>query len=202
MQGRHLTIAGIQCWVTRSGYTGEDGFEISVAHAHTKALADALLEHQAVEAIGLGARDSLRLEAGLCLYGHELNEQTTPIEASLIWAIHKSRRADGSHPGEFIGSDVILKQIAQGVARKRVALLSEGRAPIREGVELFDSTDNRIGVVCSGGYGPSLEKPVLMAYVDINYSSIGTPIFAAVRNKKLPVHISKTPFVANNYVRA
>ena len=201
MQGRQLTIAGIECWATRSGYTGEDGFEISVSNHQVASLAQSLMAEPAVEAIGLGARDSLRLEAGLCLYGHELNEQTTAIEANLVWAIHKSRRKDGQKAGGFMGSDVILSQIEQGVARQRVALISEGRAPIREGTQLFNVSGDVVGTVTSGGYGPSIEKPVLMAFVDKAFCALETELFAAVRKKKLPVSISKTPFVPNNYVR-
>lgn len=204
MQGRWLELANIKCWVTRSGYTGEDGFEISVANVNTLALANALLAQDAVQPVGLGARDSLRLEAGLCLYGHELNEQTTAIEASLTWAIHKSRRSAGPNTGGFPGAEIILEQLDKGVERKRVGLLSEGRAPIREGVKLFDSdgdTAVEVGIVTSGGFGPSIEKPVMLAVVDNAKAVLGTELYAQVRKKRLPIKVSKTPFVANNYYR-
>ena len=201
MQAAWLEIDGIECWATRSGYTGEDGFELSVSNDKAQALAQVLLAQDDVAAIGLGARDSLRLEAGLCLYGHELNEQTSPIEASLLWAIHKSRRSDGANAGGFVGSAEILAQIAEGVDKKRIALIAQGRAPIREGVKLYDADDKEVGVVSSGGFGPSIAKPVLIAFVDSDVAVIGTSLFAAVRKKKLPVLISKTPFVPNRYYR-
>ena len=202
MQGRWIDVDGIECWATRSGYTGEDGFELSVANDKTQQLADVLIANAAVEAIGLGARDSLRLEAGLCLYGHELDESTTPIQASLIWAIHKSRRSDGDNAGGFIGVDRVLQQIAEGVETKRVGLISDGRAPIREGVKLFDAQGVEVGIVTSGGFGPSIAKPIMIGFVQNALAAIDTELFAEVRKKRLPVRICKLPFVANNYVRA
>lgn len=201
MDGAWLEVDGIECWATRSGYTGEDGFELSVSSDKAQMLAEVLMEHADVEAIGLGARDSLRLEAGLCLYGHELDESVTPIEASLLWAINKNRRAGGDREGGFIGADRILQQVGEGTNKKRIALLAEGRAPIREGCVLFDEEDNEVGVVTSGGFAPSLGKPVLMGYVDVGSATVGTKLFAAVRKKKLPVIVSRTPFVPNNYFR-
>lgn len=201
MQGRWLNIDGTECWATRSGYTGEDGFELSVANDNAVQLAEALLAHDSVASIGLGARDSLRLEAGLCLYGHELDETTTPIQASLIWAIHKSRRTGGQKAGGFVGAEVVLTQIAEGVADKRVGLISDGRAPIREGVKLYDANDNEIGIVTSGGFGPSLAKPVMIGFVENSLSVIDTELFAEVRKKRLSVRVCKLPFLVNNYVR-
>ena len=201
MDGKTIDVQGITVWATRSGYTGEDGFELSVANADAEKLANLLTAHDDVEAIGLGARDSLRLEAGLCLYGHELEEDITPIEASISWAISKARKPGGEREGGFIGSEIIMNQLRDGVEQKRVGIVGEGRAPVREGTKLFDENDNEIGLVCSGGFGPSAEKPVALAFVATSYSPIGTKLFAEVRNKKLPVTVSKTPFVANNYYR-
>ena len=201
MQGASIEVGGIHCWATRSGYTGEDGFELSVANDKAVELVELLVSHDAVEAIGLGARDSLRLEAGLCLYGHELNEDTTPVEASISWAIAKCRKPGGSRAAGFVGYETIFDQLTDGVEQKRVGLVGEGRAPIREGTKLFDEHDNQVGLVTSGGFGPSAEKPVSIAYVATSYSPIGTTLLAEVRNKKLPVTVSKTPFVRNNYYR-
>lgn len=201
MDAAEINIAGVSCWVTRSGYTGEDGFEISVANDDAKVLADALITHDGVAAIGLGARDSLRLEAGLCLYGHELNEEISLVEASLSWAISKSRRVNEVREGGFIASDILFLQQQEGCSRQRVALLAEGKAPVREGAKLFNSADEEIGEVVSGGFGPSIKKPIAMAYINIGEASIGDTVFAAVRKKKLPLRIEKTPFVANNYRR-
>lgn len=201
MDGAWLELDGIECWATRSGYTGEDGFELSVSNDKAELLASMLLAHTDVEAIGLGARDSLRLEAGLCLYGHELDEKVTPIEASLLWAINKNRRAGSVQAGQFVGADRVLQQISEGTDKKRVALVAEGKAPVREGCVLFDEFDNQVGRVTSGGFGPSVGRPILMAYVDINSASVGTRLFAAVRKKKLPVTVSRAPFVPNNYYR-
>jgi aminomethyltransferase len=196
MHGAQLTVAGIDCWVTRSGYTGEDGFEISLANADVKTLVEKLTVIDAVLPAGLGARDSLRLEAGLCLYGHELEEHISPIDAGLNWAIAKNRRVSGA----FIASDSLLAQIENGVAKKRMGLIAQGRAPIRENTELFDVNDNVIGVVSSGGFSPSLNKPIAMAYIDKNIA-IGDVVFAEVRGKKLPMDVVKMPFVAHQYVK-
>ncbi|QTF91178.1 glycine cleavage system aminomethyltransferase GcvT [Halomonas sp. BM-2019] len=192
----------VEVWVSRSGYTGEDGFELSVAADQAETLARRLLDEPEVEAIGLGARDSLRLEAGLCLYGHDIDTETTPVEAGLIWAIGKPRRRGGERPGGFPGADLILHQIeAKDHRRKRVGLLGEGRAPVREGTELFDAEGEAIGVVTSGGFGPSLGQPVAMGYVTLEHADIGTQVFAEVRGKRLPMTVSKMPFVAPGYHR-
>ncbi len=202
MQHGHFEIDGIPVWVSRSGYTGEDGFEISVAAEQSEALARRLLAEPEVEAIGLGARDSLRLEAGLCLYGHDIDAATTPVEAGLIWAIGKPRRHGGERSGGFPGADRILHQVAaRDHVRKRVGLLGEGRAPVREGAELFDAEGNLIGIVTSGGFGPSVGKPVALGYVPVALAEVGTTVFAEVRGKRLPMVVSKTPFVAPGYYR-
>lgn len=202
MDNQTLDIDGLPCFVSRSGYTGEDGVEISVPADAADALVRTLLAQPEVEAIGLGARDSLRLEGGLCLYGHDINTDTTPAEASLIWAISKARRSDGERAGGFPGADVILGQIdRKDAARKRVGLIGEGRAPVREGTELFNAEGQKIGVVTSGTFGPSVAAPIAMGYLDAAYSALDTAVFAEVRGKQLPMTVSKMPFVAPGYVR-
>ena len=202
MDNRAMNIAGAECFVSRSGYTGEDGFEISVPSAEAAGLVKALLAEPEVESIGLGARDSLRLEAGLCLYGHDIDTTTTPLEASLIWAISKSRRADGARPGGFLGDSVILDQIAnKGWSRKRVGLKGEGRAPVREGARLFSETGEHIGTVTSGTYGPSVGAPVAMGYVKTPFCVLDTVVYAEVRGKKLPMTVSRMPFLEPGYYR-
>ncbi len=202
MDTQLIDIDGAECFVSRSGYTGEDGYEISIHSAYTLRLVTLFLEQPEIEAIGLGARDSLRLESGLCLYGHDIDTTTTPLEASLIWAISKNRRADGERAGGFPGADIILSQITnKDWTRKRVGLLGEGRAPIREGAELFNEAGEKIGVVTSGSYGPTIEKPVAMGYVETAYSSLDTKVFAEVRGKKLPMIVSRAPFIEQRYFR-
>ena len=203
MAGGRLNLAGIDCLVTRSGYTGEDGFEISVPAAQCEALAKALLAQPNVQPIGLGARDSLRLEAGLCLYGHDLDTTTTPVEASLTWAMQKVRRTGGERAGGFPGAGVILGQLddATKVKRKRVGLKPEGRAPIREGVELQDAAGNKIGVVTSGGFGPTVNGPVIMAYVDAAHAAVGSKINAMLRGTPTPVTVVAMPFAPHGYKR-
>lgn len=198
-----LPIAGAECWVSRSGYTGEDGYELSIPVAAAETVARALLAHDDVEFIGLGARDSLRLEAGLCLYGHDINTETTPIAASLNWAIQKARRINGTRAGGFPGADVILKQIENGASQRRVGLRPIGRAPMREGVEIFadENSANAIGQVTSGGFGPSVEGPVAMGYVDTSLAKIGTKLYGEVRGKRQPVEVSALPFVPANFKR-
>ncbi|NER59323.1 glycine cleavage system aminomethyltransferase GcvT [Pseudomonas sp. MAFF212428] len=201
MQFKPVHLLGADCYVSRSGYTGEDGFEISVPSASAEALARHLLEQPEVAAIGLGARDSLRLEAGLCLYGHDMNSNTTPIEASLLWAISKVRRADGARAGGFPGAEAIFAQQQQGVARKRVGLLPQERTPVREDAEIVDEAGNTIGKVCSGGFGPTLGGPVAMGYVDTALAALDTPVWAIVRGKRVAMQVSKMPFVAQRYYR-
>ena len=201
MTGARATLAGIDCYITRSGYTGEDGFEISVPAGSAEFLARKLLSFDQVHAVGLGARDSLRLEAGLCLYGHDLDTETTPIQASLLWSISKSRRADGEKAGGFPGADIIFAEQANGALRKRVGLKIEGRAPVREGAELVNAEGVQVGVVTSGGFGPSLEAPLAMGYVAKDYAALGTQLNAMVRGKARPVTVEKMPFVPQRYYR-
>lgn len=202
MDALKMQLAGVECYVSRSGYTGEDGFEISVPAPQAQQLARELLAYEDVEWIGLGARDSLRLECGLCLYGHDLDTTTTPVEASLLWAISKNRREDGLRAGGFPGDKLILEQIKnKDVTRKRIGLVGMTKAPVREGTLLFDAQDNEIGKVTSGTYGPSKEMPVAMAYVATKFNVIGTEIFALVRGKKLAMTVEKMPFVAQRYYR-
>lgn len=201
MHGCHSSIDGIDCYITRSGYTGEDGFEISVDPVDAHKLADKLLSFEAVNWIGLGARDSLRLEAGLCLYGHDMDQQTTPIEAGIIWSISKSRRAGGAKQGGFLGAEVILEQIANGATKKRVGFLVDGRAPVREGAEIVDDAGNVIGAITSGGFGPTLQAPIAMGYVPAELSAVGTKHNALVRGVARPITIAKMPLVPQRYYR-
>lgn len=201
MQFASLELLGVPCHVSRSGYTGEDGYEISVPVEQAEALARRLLADADVLPIGLGARDSLRLEAGLCLYGHDMDTATTPIEASLAWAISKARRADGVRAGGFPGAARVFGQQKDGVARKRVGLLAQAKAPVREGAELVDADGTVIGSVTSGGFGPTLGAPVAMGYVDAAHAAIGSEVFALVRNNRIPVTVAKTPFVPQRYYR-
>jgi aminomethyltransferase len=196
-------IDGIDCFVSRSGYTGEDGFEISVPAAQAEALATKLLADSDVLPIGLGARDSLRLEAGLCLYGHDIDTTTTPVEGALEWSIQKSRRNGGARAGGFAGADKILSQFGSGALRRRVGLRPEGRAPVREGAALFvDATSSeQIGTVTSGGFGPTLNAPVAMGYLPSSQAATGTTVFAEVRGQRLPMQVASMPFVPNNYKR-
>lgn len=201
MNVTRATLAGAECLVSRSGYTGEDGYEISVPAERAEALARELMSQPEVKPIGLGARDSLRLEAGLCLYGHDLDTKTTPVESSLLWALSKPRRADGARPGGYPGAAVILQQIAAGVSRKRVGLLPRDRAPVREGAALVDEKGEPIGVVTSGGFGPTLNGPVAMGYVRADLAKPGTLVQALVRGKPMPLEVARTPFVPNRYYR-
>jgi aminomethyltransferase len=196
-------VAGIDCFVSRSGYTGEDGFEISVPAEQAEALAKALLANTDVLPIGLGARDSLRLEAGLCLYGHDIDTTTTPVEGALEWSIQKSRRRGGARAAGFPGAKRILNQLEQGAPRRRVGLRPEGRAPVREGTPLFSSqtSSEQIGAITSGGFGPSLNAPVAMGYLPAGYAASGGAIFAELRGQRLPLLTSPMPFVPNTYKR-
>ncbi|KRP86299.1 glycine cleavage system protein T [Bradyrhizobium yuanmingense] len=196
-------VAGIKCFVSRSGYTGEDGFEISVPAGDAERLAKMLLENPDVLPIGLGARDSLRLEAGLCLYGHDIDTTTTPAEAALEWSVQKSRRTGGARAGGFPGAAKILAHFDGGASRRRVGLRAEGRAPVRESALLFanDAGGEPIGQVTSGGFGPSLNAPVAMGYVPTNLSALGTKLFAEVRGQRLPLQVAAMPFVKNTYKR-
>ena len=198
-----VELNGSDCWVSRSGYTGEDGYEISVPASEAEALARALLVMEEVEAIGLGARDSLRLEGGLCLYGNDIDTSTSPIEAALTWAIQKVRRPDGERAGGYPGASRIAGDLAEGVARKRVGLAPQGRAPMRAGTELFAAEEggDPIGTVTSGGFGPTLGAPVAMGYVGSAQAAVGTTVYGEVRGKRLPVTVAKMPLVPANFKR-
>jgi aminomethyltransferase len=198
-----LNWQGAEVWLSRSGYTGEDGYEISVPNAQAVDLARALLAMEEVAPIGRGARDSLRLEAGLCLYGSDIDETTSPVEAGLTWAIQKARRDGGARPGGFPGEARIFSDLAEGVRRKRVGLKPEGRAPMRAGTQLFaDQTSaDVIGMITSGGFGPTIEGPMSMGYVDLPQDVPGTVIYAELRGKRLPVKTVKLPFTPARFKR-
>ncbi|MGD0721369.1 MAG: glycine cleavage system aminomethyltransferase GcvT [Roseiarcus sp.] len=197
MSARDLRILGVEASLTRSGYTGEDGFEISLAADRAESFARRLLEEREVEPAGLGARDSLRLEAGLCLYGHELDEDTDPVEAGLAWSIQKRRRLEGGFPG----ARRILAALADGPERRRVGLALEGRAPAREGAEILDAAGRIIGRVTSGGFGPSVGAPIAMGYVPAEQAAAGTPVGLLVRGRTLAAHVSALPFHPHAYYR-
>ena len=192
---------GIDCFVTRSGYTGEDGFEFSVPAAQAETLARILLEQEEVAPAGLGARDSLRLEAGLCLYSHNIDTTTTPVEANLSWALSKARRTGGERAGGFPGAKIILRQLAEGVTRLRIGIQPESRAPVRDGAELLNDQGGKVGKVTSGGFGPTVRWPVAMGYVEPIYSPLETELHALVRGKALPVRVAKLPFAPHRYYR-
>jgi aminomethyltransferase len=202
MDHRAADWQGADLWISRSGYTGEDGFEISVPEAQAEDFAEALLAQDGVAPIGLGARDSLRLEAGLCLYGHDIDTATPPVEADLTWAIQKIRRAGGAREGGFPGADRILAELANGPPRRRMGLRPEGRAPMREGTEIFDAPEGgqKIGTVTSGGFGPSVEAPVAMAYLPVGLVP-GATVWGEVRGKRLPATVATLPFHPTSYKR-
>mgnify|MGYP001765839083 FL=1 len=187
-------------WVSRSGYTGEDGFEISLPMVQAEAFAKQLLDMAEVLPIGLGARDSLRLEAGLCLYGHDIDTTTSPVEAGLSWAIQKARRAGGAREGGFPGAARILHELAEGPSRRRVGLRPEGRAPMREHTPLF-AGDIALGEITSGGFGPSVEAPIAMGYVPASHAETGTRLEGEVRGKRMPVTVAAMPFQTTTYKR-
>ncbi len=201
MQGCEAEIEGVRCYINRCGYTGEDGFEISVAAEDSQAIGRLLLKDKRVKAIGLGARDTLRLEAGLCLYGHELNEEITPIEAALNWSISRSRRVGGAKEGGFPGASIILEQMQSGVHLKRIGLQLDGRMAAREGISLHNEAGEKVGEVCSGGFSPTLECPISMAYVAADFAEPGLLLQAQIRNKSIPATVCKMPFVAQRYYR-
>jgi aminomethyltransferase len=196
-------VMGLDCFVSRSGYTGEDGFEISVPAADAERLASALLDDPVVLPIGLGARDSLRLEAGLCLYGNDIDTTTSPVEAALEWSLQKSRRAGGARAGGYPGAETVARQLAQGAPRRRIGLRAEGRAPVRAGAELFasDNSEEPIGSVTSGGFGPSVNAPVAMGYLPTEFAKVGALVFAEVRGQKLPMRVAAMPFTPHSYKR-
>ena len=201
MTGGEATIHGVACFATRSGYTGEDGFEISVAAAEAETLARALLAEPEVAPAGLGARDTLRLEAGLCLYGHDIDTTTTPVQAGLTWAIQKVRRPGGERAGGYPGADVIAAQLANGAAMKRVGLVGLERVPVREGAHIVDDAGLGIGRVTSGTVGPSVGQPIAMAYLPSALAVPGTVVHADVRGKRQPLRVSPLPFAPHRYFR-
>ena len=198
-----LMLGDVECWVSRSGYTGEDGYEISVPAAQAVELARHLLLHADVEAIGLGARDSLRLEAGLCLYGYDIDTDSTPVKAALNWAIQKVRRNGGARAGGFPGAHVVLAEFTNGASIKRVGLKPEGRAPMREGVVLFASAadKNPIGAITSGSFGPTIGGPIAMGYVPSAQAVEGTIVYGELRGKRLPLTVTTLPFIPANFKR-
>jgi aminomethyltransferase len=198
MSAAAMDVAGIRCFVTRSGYTGEDGFEISVANDRAEGLAKRLFDEPEVSPAGLGARDTLRLEAGLCLYGHDIDGTTTPIEAGLAWTIGKRRRAEGGFPG----AEIILAQLRDGPSRKRVGLKPEGRAPAREHTEIHDGAGQRIGEVTSGGFGPTVGGPIAMGYVKQEFAAPGTVVNLIVRGTARPAQVAPLPFLPPRYFKS
>ncbi len=198
MSAGALTVAGIPCVASRSGYTGEDGFEISVAADRAEDLARKLLAEPEVAPIGLGARDTLRLEAGLCLYGHDIDTTTTPIEAGLAWTISKRRRTEGG----FAGAARIQKELAEGPARRRVGIRPDGRAPARDGTNITDAAGKAVGAITSGGFGPSVGGPIAMGYVASAATATGTALNLDVRGKALPARVADLPFVPHRYHKA
>ncbi|MNI13271.1 Aminomethyltransferase [compost metagenome] len=203
MDVREVPLHDVPCIISRSGYSGEDGFEISVPEPHAVEVAKALLEHPDCEAIGLGARDSLRLEAGLCLYGNDIDTTTSPIEASLEWALQKARKAGGDREGGFPGAERILGELANGTTRRRVGLKPEGKAPVRSHAKLFADAEGKteLGEVTSGTFGPSVEGPVAMGYLPISHTDAGTQVYAEVRGKYLPMTVTALPFITPTYKR-
>ena len=193
--------AGIECFVSRSGYTGEDGFEIAVAAEHADPLARALLAQPEVQLAGLGARDTLRLEAGLCLYGRDIDEGTTPVEAGLSWSIPKVRRNGGARAGGYPGAATIDTQLAHGTTNKRVGLVGLERTPVREETKIVDGHHHALGHVTSGTIGPTVDKPIAMAYLAVNHALPQHEVYALVRNQRLPMRVAPLPFVAHRYHR-
>jgi len=201
MTGGDFELAGAHCFVTRSGYTGEDGFEISVPGAQAVALARALLAQPEVKPAGLGARDTLRLEAGLCLYGHDIDTRTSPIEAGLTWAIQKVRRPGGARAGGYPGANVIEGHLTMGVSVKRVGLVGLEKVPVREGTAIVDAHGSPLGRVTSGTLGPTVHEPVAMAYLAVNHAGLQQEVYAEVRGKRLPMRVSPMPFTPHRYHR-
>ena len=201
MTAKQLVINGIDCFITRSGYTGEDGFEISLLAKDAEELAKLLLSNVEVEWVGLGARDSLRLEAGLSLYGHELDNDHSPVESSLNWALSKVRRTGGEREGNYLGDNIIMSHLNEGSESKVVGLQPEGRMPVRDGALIEDELGNEAGQVTSGGFGPSINRPIAIARIKKNYIENQSKLFALVRDKKIAVEIVKLPFIKQNYYR-
>ncbi|KRB60142.1 glycine cleavage system protein T [Rhizobium sp. Root708] len=203
MDVRHCRLHDVSCLVSRSGYSGEDGYEISIPSDMAVDVTKRLLEHPDVEPVGLGARDSLRLEAGLCLYGNDIDTTTTPVEAALVWAIQKARKTGGARASGFPGAERILSDLDHGAIRRRVGLKPDGKAPVRGHAKLYADQEGttEIGEVTSGGFGPSVEGPVAMGYVPVASADVGTVVYAEVRGKYLPVTVAALPFVTPTYKR-
>lgn len=201
MQGCRAEIDGAPAYITCSGYTGEDGFELSIPAAAAESVARKILQFEAVQPVGLGARDSLRLEAGLCLYGHELSEDIDPIQAGLAWSISRARRPDGERPGGFPGAEPIFRRMEEGPPVRRVGLVVDSRRPVREGQKVLDSEGREAGTICSAAYGCSVGGPIAMAYVASQYAASGTTLVVEVRGGLLPVNVTKMPFVPQRYFR-
>ena len=201
MTGGTVMFDGVECFVTRSGYTGEDGFEISVPAEAAVALAKRLLSQPEVKPAGLGARDTLRLEAGLCLYGHDINETTTPVEAGLTWAIQKVRRPGGARAGHYPGAAVVEGQLATGPQIKRAGLIGLERVPVREGAPIIDAQGHKLGKVTSGTLSPTLNKPVAMAYLALNHAEMNHEVYAEVRGNRQPMRVVPMPFAPHRYHR-
>lgn len=201
MDVREVTILGLSCIVSRSGYSGEDGYEVSIPEVIAEDVVRFLLANPDVHPVGLGARDSLRLEAGLCLYGNDIDTGTTPVDAALEWAIQKVRRTSGARAGGFPGAETILKELERGAPRRRVGLSPEGRAPVRAGTELFvdEHSASPVGRVTSGAFGPTVEAPVSMGYVPTELSQPGTRLFAELRGKRVPMTVASLPFITPSY---
>ena len=196
MKGGQFKLDGVDAWISRSGYTGEDGFEISIPAEAAERIASLLCAQEEVKPIGLGARDSLRLEAGLPLYGHDLSPEHSPVDADLLFAVNKRRRSEGG----FIGADRVLKDLAEGIAQVRIGLSLDGRQAAREGAEVYVS-GQKVGVLTSGGFSPTLQRPIAMAYVDRAHAATGTALEIDVRGKRLPATVTATPFVPHRYYR-
>lgn len=201
MTGGAFKLAGADCYVTRSGYTGEDGFEISVPAEAAVTLARALINLPEVKPAGLGARDTLRLEAGLCLYGHDIDTRTSPVQAGLTWAIQKVRRPGGERAGHYPGADAIATQLASGASHKRVGLLALERIPVREGAKLVDSRGHKLGTVTSGTIAPTINKPIAMAYLSAEHAKPQHEVYAEVRGQQVPMRVTPMPFVPHRYFR-
>jgi aminomethyltransferase len=201
MTGGAFTLAGAECFVTRSGYTGEDGFEVSVPADAAVKLAKELLAQPEVKPAGLGARDTLRLEAGLCLYGHDIDETTTPVEAGLTWSMQKLRRPGGARAGHYPGADKIGAQLTSGAPVKRVGLLGLERIPVREGAVIVDAQGHKLGHVTSGTLAPTVNQPIAMAYLAANHAIANHEVYAQVRGKNQPMRVTSMPFVPPGYFR-
>ncbi|MEM8492632.1 MAG: glycine cleavage system aminomethyltransferase GcvT [Pseudomonadota bacterium] len=201
MHATRCDLDGIDIYASCSGYTGEDGYELSIAPEHTESVARRLLEFRELEPVGLGARDSLRLEVGLCLYGHELADDISPIEAKLLWSISPARRPNGVRAGSYPGADVVAAQIKDGVNRVRVGLVAQGKRPLRDGQVLKSSSGEPIGQISSGAFSPALEAPVAMGFIDADMAKPGTELLAEIRGKQYPVTVEKLPLVSQRYFR-